>query len=71
MKLNNAKKIAVMLQINTEKKEKDENAEVLSLKEITNQKEILSLRKVANQAAFSQRTLSDDRVKLKRRFKFD
>ena len=71
MKLNNVKKIAVMLQTNTKKKKKDENAEILSLKKITNQEKVLSLRKIANQAAFFQRTLSNDRVKLKRRFKFD
>ena len=71
MKLNNIRKIAVMLQTSTKKEKKDENAEILSLREIANQKKILSLRKIANQAAFFQRTLSDDRVKLKRRFKFD
>ena len=59
MKLNNIRKIAAMLQISTKKEKKNENAEILSLREI------------ANQTAFFQRTLSDDRVKLKRRFKFD
>ena len=59
MKLNNTKKIAAMLQASTKKEKKDENVEVLSLKEI------------ANQAAFFQRTFFDDRVKLKKRFKFD
>ena len=59
MKLNNIRKIAAMLQISTKKEKKNENAEILSLREI------------ANQTAFFQRTLSDDRVKLKKRFKFD
>ena len=59
MKLNNIKKIAAMLQISTKKEKKNENAEILSLREI------------ANQAAFFQRTFFDDRVKLKRRFKFN
>ena len=59
VKLNNTKKITAMLQASTKKEEKDENAE------------ILSLRKIANQTAFFQRTLSDGRIKLKRRFKFD
>ena len=36
MKLNNAKKIAVMLQASTKKEKKDENAEILNLKKITN-----------------------------------
>ena len=71
MKLNNTKKIAAMLQANTKKKKKNENAEILSLRKIANQEEILSLKKIANQAALFQRTFSDDRVKLKRRFKFD
>ena len=48
VKLNNIRKIAAMLQANTKKEEKDENAEILSLKKIANQKEILSLRKIAN-----------------------
>ena len=60
-----------MLQASTKKEEKDENAEILSLREITNQKKILNLKKIANQTAFFQRTLFDDRVKLKRDFKFD
>ena len=71
MKLNNIRKIATMLQISTKKKEKNENAEILNLKKIANQEEIFSLKKIANQAAFFQRTLSNDRVKLKRRFKFN
>ena len=71
MKLNNINKIAAMLQASTKKEKKDENAEILSLRKITNQEKILSLKKIANQTAFFQRTLSDDRVKLKKRFKFN
>ena len=36
MKLNNIKKIAVMLQTNMKKEKKNENVEILSLKKITN-----------------------------------
>ena len=71
MKLNNIRKIAAMLQASTKKKEKNENAEILSLKKIANQEKILNLKKIANQTAFFQRTLFDDRIKLKRRFKFN
>ena len=48
-----------MLQFSTKKDEKGENAEILNLK------------KIANQAVLSQRTLFDDRIKLKKHFKFN
>ena len=59
-----------MLQASTEEEEEDEDAGILGLGEATNQGGVLGLRKAANQAAPPQRTLSDGRVKLKRRFKF-
>ena len=58
VELDNTRKIAAMLQASTEEEEEDEDAGVLGLGE------------AANQAAPPQRTLSDGRVKLKRRFKF-
>ena len=58
MKWNNAKKIEAKQQTSAKKNEKNKKTKLLNLK------------KFANQAVFSQRKLSDDKLKLKKRFKF-
>ena len=58
MKLNNLKKIEAMQQISAKKNEKNEKAK------------LLNLRKISNQIVFFQRMFFDDKIKLKRRFKF-
>ena len=57
IKLNNIKSIQIMQQTNAKKDEKNEKVKLFNLK------------KFANQTVFFQRMLSDDRKKIKRRFK--